>query len=125
MPEFPLAHTVGHREYLASATEDAHGNPIATWAPPVTRRVYGWGAPTTSEPKLAGYTREVVEIELLVPPGYSSSHRDRVILDFDEESWTEDAGIPEHEVIGGPEMYDHNPFGWNPGGVVNLRKVSV
>ena len=30
----------------------------------------------------------------------------------------------EYEVIGGPEMYDHNPFGWNPGGVINLKAVS-
>lgn len=123
MAEFPLLFTVGHRVY-SDGIEDEWGNSTAGWADPVARKVYGWGAPQTSEPKLAGHDRDVVETELLVPPDYTSSHRDRVILDFDPESWSEDAGIPEHDVIGGVEMYDHSPFGWNPGGVVNLRAVN-
>ena len=123
MTEFPLAFTVGHRVHNASG-RDAYGNPIDSWAPPVARKVYGWGAPQTSEPKLAGHDREIVETELLVPASWTSSHRDRIILDFDEDTWTEDADIQEHEVIGGPEMFDHNPFGWNPGGIVNLKVVN-
>lgn len=122
MAEFPLAFVVGHRAYSAGA-EDDWGNTTAGWAPPVARRVYGWGAPQTSEPKVAGHDRDVVEVELLVPPGYTSSPRDRVILDFDEDTWV-DGETPEFEVIGHPEMFDHNPFGWDPGGVVNLKAVS-
>lgn len=110
--EFPLLFSVGHRAFSADGT-DAHGNPTEVWAGPVERPVYGWGAPQSSEPKLAGHDREVVDVELLVPPGFECSHRDRMVLD----------GV-EHEVIGGPEMFDHSPFGWNPGGVVNLRRVS-
>ena len=75
--------------------------------------MYGWGAPQTSEPKLAGHDREIVEVELLVPPGFECSARDRMVLD----------GV-EFEVIGGVEMFDHNPFGWNPGGIVNLKAVN-
>ncbi|MGO3325318.1 hypothetical protein [Gordonia sp. (in: high G+C Gram-positive bacteria)] len=108
---FPLLFSVGHRVYNGSG-EDAHGNPVESWATPVVREVYGWGSPQTSEPKLAGHDREIVEVELLVPPGFSCSARDRMVLD----------GV-EFEVIGGPEMFDHNPFGWNPGGIVNLKKV--
>nr|DAW17871.1 MAG TPA: Minor capsid protein [Caudoviricetes sp.] len=110
--EFPLLFTVGHRIYSAGA-EDDWGNTVSGWSDPVDKPVYGWGAPVTSEPKLAGHDRDVVEIELLVPPGFECSPRDRMVLDGDE-----------YEVIGGTEMYDHNPFGWNPGGVVNLRAVS-
>lgn len=112
MDEFPLLFTVGHRVFDPSA-EDAHGNPVEHWLPAVPKPVYGWGAPQTSEPKLAGHDREIVEVELLVPPGFECSHRDRMVLD----------GV-EFEVVGGVEMFDHNPFGWNPGGVINLKAVS-
>ncbi|MGB3602717.1 MAG: hypothetical protein WBA38_04095 [Gordonia sp. (in: high G+C Gram-positive bacteria)] len=109
---FPLRFTVGHKVFDA-AGEDAHGNPVETWLPEVGKKVYGWGAPQSSEPKLAGHDREIVEVELLVPPGFVASARDRMVLD----------GV-EFEVIGGPEHFDHNPFGWNPGGVVHLKAVS-
>lgn len=111
-PEFPLLFTVGHRIWSASGPDDAHGNPVEGWADPVEKRVYGWGAPQGSEPKLAGHDRVVVAVELLVPPDFGCSPRDRMVLD----------GI-EFDVIGPIEMYDHNPFGWNPGGVVNLGRV--
>lgn len=110
MADFPLLFTVGHKAYVG-AGEDSNGNEIPTYAPVVTRPVYGWGAPQRSEPKLAGHNREVVEVELLVPPEFDCKARDILILEGDE-----------HEVIGGPEMFDHNPFGWNPGGVINLRR---
>lgn len=109
---FPLLFTVGHRVFQPGAT-NAHGDPVESWAPAVDRKVYGWSSPDTSEPKLAGHDRDVVEVELLVPSGFSCGPRDRMVLD----------GVV-FEVIGEPEMSDHNPFGWNPGGVVNLRKVS-
>lgn len=109
---FPLMFTVGHRVF-GEGVEDDLGNPVESWSPPVIKPVYGWGAPQSSEPKTAGHNREVVEVELLVPPGFSCSARDRMVLD----------GV-EFDVIGAPEHYDHNPFGWNPGGVVNLKVVS-
>lgn len=112
MAEFPLRFTVGHRVW-AGGVEDAWGNTVSGWADPVEKRVYGWGAPATSEPKVAGHNRDVVELELLVPPGFECSPHDRMVLDS-----------LEYEVIGGVEMFDHNPFGWNPGGIVNLRRVS-
>lgn len=112
MSEFPLLFTVGHRVFDASG-EDAHGNPQVQWLAPVVKSVYGWGAPQSSEPKLAGHDREIVEVELLVPPGFVASARDRMVLDGQE-----------FEVIGSPEHFDHNPFGWNPGGVLDLKAVS-
>lgn len=109
---FPLRHTVGHRAYNAGVV-DEYGNDTEGWSAAVTKAVYGWGAPNTDEPKLAGHDRDTVSIELLVPPGFVCGARDRMILD----------GL-EYEVIGDPETYDHNPFTWNPGGVVNLRRVN-
>lgn len=108
---FPLLFTVGHKAFDPTATDD-FGNPIKAWAAPVTKQVYGWGAPQGDEPKLAGHDRVVVQVELLVPPGFECASQDRMVLD----------GI-EYEAVGPVESYDHNPFGWNPGGVVNLVKV--
>ena len=112
MAEFPLRFTVGHRAYSAGA-EDDYGNESAGWGAPIVKPVYGWGAPQGSEPKIAGHERVVVEVELLVPPEFGAvSPRDRMVLD----------GV-EYDVIGPAESFDHNPFGWNPGGVVNLKVV--
>lgn len=112
MTTFPLRFTVGHRVFDQGA-EDAHGNPGESWLHAVMKPVYGWGAPQSNEPKLAGHDREIVDVQLLVPPGFECSHRDLMVLD----------GV-EYEVIGAPEHFDHSPFGWNPGGVINLRKVA-
>lgn len=63
---FPTPFTVGHRVFSAGAIDD-YGNPAESWAAPVDRKVHGWSTPRTSEPKLAGHNRDVVEIELLAP----------------------------------------------------------
>lgn len=123
MSDFPLLFTVGHRVYSGDG-EDANGNTVEVWAPPVAKKVYGWGAPQTSEPKLAGHDRDVVETELLVPPGFQCAAKDRMILDFNPDvPWVEDLNL-EHPVIGSPEMFDHNPFGWDPGGIINLKRTN-
>ncbi|GAA1891823.1 hypothetical protein [Williamsia serinedens] len=123
---FPTPYLVGVRAYEGGDGDD-WGNETDSWADPVPQPVYGWGAPgrqDAAEPKVVGHDRVVVETELLVPSGFTCSPQDRVILDFDPDTWTEDAGIPEHDVLGEVESYDRGPFGWNPGGVVNLRRVT-
>lgn len=77
-------------------------------------KVAGWSKPTSAEPKLAGHDRLTVDVELLAPVGVFSA-RDAVRL-------------PDHsglmEVVGEPENYSFNPFGWDPGlEVVNLSEV--
>ena len=119
---FPLRYWVGHRSRMSSGT-DALGNTTSQWAEPEPRRVYGWGAPHGTEPKTVGHDRDVVEIELLVPPDYISQPGDRVVLDFDVASYDPDTAV-EYDVIGAAEMYTANPFGFDPGGVVNLRRVN-
>ncbi len=91
---------------------DAHNNPVAEWAEPVSFPVVGWSSPSSSEPKLAGHDRVTVDVELLAPDGFPAGPHDRVVLDGNT-----------FEVVGYPEDYTHGPF-WDPGMVVvNLRRV--
>lgn len=77
-------------------------------------KVAGWAAPTSDEPKLAGHDRKTVTVELFAPVGAFTA-RDAVQLP--------DRTTP-LEVVGDPENYEHNPFGWSPGlEVVNLGGV--
>src|SRR5690606_34434598 len=100
------------REYI-EGPEDDMGVPTEGWSDWAPHKVYGWGAPQTAEPKLAGHDRQVVEIEVLVPPDFPAlSHRAQARLD---------GGV--FDVLGSVERYDHNPFGWDPGGVLNLKRV--
>ena len=97
------------------AGQDDYGNDVEQWADGVTVRVYGVNFPTSSEEIAAGHNRLVVDRVMLVPPDFRCGERDR--FQFSAE--------PDHdyEVVGVPERADRNPFGWNPGGKVNLRRV--
>lgn len=76
-----------------------------------TVKVAGWAVPRSAEPKLAGHARRTVEVELFAPVGMFCP-QDAVVLPERDDVL---------EVIGEPENYEHNPFGWAPGlEVVNL-----
>ena len=76
-----------------------------------TVRVAGWAVPRTAEPKIAGHDRRTVQVELYAPVG-TFRPQDAVVLPERDDVL---------EVIGEPENYQHNPFGWAPGlAVVNL-----
>ncbi|QSM00050.1 head-to-tail stopper [Gordonia phage Cashline] len=111
---FPAQFDVQYEKYRAGA-KNAHGNAVDAWDPPVPRKVIGWGPPQSSqpEPKLAGHDREVVDIEVMVPPDWTSGHRDRITLPGE--------GITQQ--IGGVESTAGNPFGWVPGHIINVRRV--
>lgn len=108
---FPLRWTVQRLPYLAGAT-DSHGNPVDSWGDPVDVKVYGWGAPTTDEPPLAGHDRVVVDLLVYGPGSMPFTSMDRAVV----ESKT-------YEVVGEVDDYDHGPFGWQPGATVSLRRV--
>lgn len=109
-------------DYVEPAVEtiyDELGNPIETDAlgnDTVTEtrdtvKVAGWAVPRTAEPKLAGHSRRTVEVELFAPVGMFRP-QDAVVLPERDDVL---------EVIGEPENYEHDPFGWTPGlEVVNL-----
>lgn len=108
--------------YVASGAEpqfDELGNPIevdhlgndTVTESLDTVKVAGWAVPRAAEPKLAGHDRRTVEVELYAPVG-TFQPSDAVELPERDDIL---------EVIGEPENYEHNPFGWAPGfEVVNL-----
>lgn len=110
----PLLFKVKLYNYDPSAKNDL-GNVVEKWDDPVEKEVYGWGPPQLQTPKevLVGTTRYVVALELMVPPGFFAKDGDKIQLD--DDSWW--------RVVGPIEDYTHNPFGWNPGSVVNLVSV--
>lgn len=78
-------------------------------------KVAGWSKPTSDEPKLAGHDRVTVAVELLAPVGVFKL-RDAVQLPDRADRL---------EVVGEPENYSFNPFGFDPGlEVVNLGGIS-
>jgi hypothetical protein len=112
---FPTPHTVGHHAYSAGGP-DPHRNP-PSYTPPIDEpgeavAVYGWHVPSTTEPKIAGHDRVIVDVELLVPPEFIPGPHDRI-----------DLPTGQFEVVGEVQDYNHGPFGWHPGSVINLRKV--
>jgi hypothetical protein len=106
---FPTPWTVQYLAY-AGTTEDDRGNEIPAYAAPVDWKVYGWSAPQSSEPKVAGVESVVVTLELFAP-ARPVGDQDRIVVNGDT-----------YEVVGDPEDYDHGPFGFAPGMVVNLTR---
>lgn len=116
---FPTPFTVGVHAYSSTSTDD-YGRDVPLYTPaknsPGTQHpVYGWATPVTSEPKIAGHDRVLVEVELFAPPGFTVGPHDLVDLPA--------APSGQFEVIGYPEDYSRGPFGFNSGLVVNLRRV--
>lgn len=111
MTKFPTPYTVLTEAYSGS-TYDAHGNYTDSWLAPVEQPVIGWYTPVSTEPKIAGRDQVIVDLALMTPPGFVIGPLDRVTV----------AGV-RFEVIGYPEDYTHGPFNFNPGLVVNLKRV--
>lgn len=109
---FPLRHTIQHRAYLAGV-EDAHGNPVTDYSDPADVQVYGWHTGQTTEPGVAGHDRTEVEGQVFAPGSFRPGPLDVVVL-----------GGEDFEVVGHPEDYNHGPFGFAPGVVVNVRRVT-
>lgn len=113
---FPTLYVVGVHRYSSTAVGD-YGRDVPTWTPPKdqpgdSHPVMGWASPSSTEPKLAGHDRVVVEVELYVPPDFQVGPHDVIDLNGDQ-----------YEAIGYPEDYTGSPFGFPGGRVVNLRRV--
>lgn len=110
----PLAQVVQHLPY-AGEVRDSRGNVVDAWDDPVDVAVYGWYVSSTHEPQIPLHDRVRVDAQVLAPESFVPSPRDKVLL----------PGRPgEYEVVGETEDYNHGPFGWRPGNVVNLKKVN-
>jgi hypothetical protein len=117
--DFPTPHTIGVHEWSGTG-EDAHGNPVDVYTPPLDQpgtqhAVIGWQVPASDEPIVAGHDRVVVDVELGVPPGFTMSPRAVVDLPYGPEG--------RFQVVGEIRTAEGNPFLWNPGGIVNLRRI--
>lgn len=93
--------------------EDAHGNETATYGAAVTLEgVYGFDPGSSSEPRLAGQQRVIVEPTLYGPYDMPFLPQDRAIV----------RGLT-YEVDGEVRRWRHMRSNRTPGAVVSLRKV--
>jgi hypothetical protein len=120
----PLLFKVRRHPFDPTVVNDL-GNEVEAWDEPTEYDVYGWGPPQTQTAKevLVGTTRYVVEVELMVPPGFLAKDGDRIELGSTLEIEANPDYFEMYRVVGPIEDYTHNPFGWNPGSVVNLIAV--
>lgn len=107
----PTPHTVQVLPFKPGEP-DSHGNPTRAWGEPVEYAVYGWDKPNPVEPKLAGHDRVVVDIEVFAPESIVVGPDDRMVVNGQT-----------YDVIGEVEDWNHGPWRWRPGVVVNLRRV--
>ena len=88
----PALFDCGHQVYVSNSIDD-FGNETATWLPAVSKKFVTYATNDTSEPKIAGHDRDVVDASIIVYPDFGVvKPRDRVSID----------GIV-FEVIGLPE----------------------
>lgn len=108
-----MTEPISHIPYIGS-TEDAHGNETETWGDPVTLEgVYGFDPGSSSEPRIAGQERVIVEPALYGPYDMPFLRRDQVIV----------RGVT-YEIEGVVRQWRHMLTNREAGGVVTLRKVS-
>lgn len=109
----PLLWEVQTRKSIVGGEIDAHSNQVDAWAAPVSQKVYGWSLPDSREPKVAGHNRVTVRLEVYVPPQFDVGPYDKVTV----------PGHEELDAVGDLEDYNHGPFGFEPGFVLNLGRV--
>ncbi|CRY79885.1 hypothetical protein SAMN05421776_11759 [Nocardia farcinica] len=115
---FPTPYTVQTRTYRQGPGRDPRGSLIESWDFPVSQSVIGWAAPQSTEPKVIGHDRVVIEVELFVPPGFRVGPKDRVIIPA-----TGVMPAKEYFAVGYPEDFCFGPFAFQPGYVVNLIRA--
>lgn len=113
MSTYPLAQTIRHFAFDGTQ-RDSRGNVIDSWADPVDVKVYGWYISSTHEPQIAGHDRLLVDAQVLAPESFRPGPKDLIEL----------PGFGEYAVNGETEDYNHGPFSWRPGNVVNLRRIT-
>jgi hypothetical protein len=101
--------TIGHAAYQAGE-EDAHGNPVDSWADPVNVAVYGYGPRYDStEP---GGTQVIVGLQVFAPKDLEVDPRDQFVVE----------GL-RYDVDGEVGDWTTGPFGFQPGIELNLKRV--
>ena len=97
----------------AGTGEDAHGNEVEAWGSPVALDgVYGFDPGSSSEPRVPGHDRVIVEPTLYGPFDMPFLPGDRAIVRGDT-----------YEVDGEVRRWKHMRSGRLAGAVVTLRRV--
>lgn len=106
---------VGHKVWGVVGT-DSLGNDIEDWAEPVTLWVYGIAPVAQLGDQEPGTGRTAVTslYQLLVPPGAVLGAQDRYVLDSGPD-WEQEGEIAD---------YTKGPFGFTPGYVVSIKRVT-
>lgn len=105
---FP-AQTIARSAWAPGAV-DSHGNPVDTWADPVSVKVYGYGPRFDStEP---GGTQVIVGLVIYAPPTMVVDPRDRFVVDG--KTYVVDGELGD---------WTKGPFGFKPGITINLKRV--
>ena len=103
------------QRFAGSAQLDNYNNEIESWGDPVDDTVLGCSRATTEERSEDGHNRLVVVRTLLTRTDSFYNERDRFILPDEPDAV--------YEVDGIHVRADRNPFGWNPGGQLVIRRV--
>jgi hypothetical protein len=106
-----VSESVERVPYLG-AGEDAHGNEVATYGPAVTLTGFGFDPGSSSEPRLPGQGRVIVEPTLYGPYDMPFLPRDQVIV----------RGVT-YEVEGVVRQWRNMFSNREAGAVVSLRRV--
>lgn len=108
---FPTPYTIQHEAYLPDA-EDAHGNPVSGYAPPVDLLVHGWAPPSgNTEPFEAGRNAVLRDLDVYAPAGTVVAPQDRLVI----------ASVP-YEVVGYVEDFTTGPWQWAAGVRISAKR---
>lgn len=104
--------------YLACHTgEDDYGNVVQGWDEAETLYIHGANSPISSENPTRGASFSIVTRVMHLPKTFALSPFDKITL-RDEPGY-------EYSVEGVQSQGTRNPFGWDPGGTVTVRRVDA
>lgn len=106
-----ISEYVQHAAFIAGA-EDEHGNSAEAWGAPVTVGVYAFDPGSSSEPRIPGHDRVIVEPTLYMPSENVLGPRDEVV-----------ARGKRYEVEGETREWVHPTDTTRRANVVTLRRV--
>lgn len=93
-------------------SSDAHGNPVESWASPISVGVYSIAPASSTEPSEAGREAVVTGLTVLAPADTVIDRLDRVEVNGEEFTIEGDVG-----------NWNQGPFGFLPGISFSLKRV--
>lgn len=114
MASYPTPWTIT-RYPCIPGDDDGLGNEEPTFGPPVTQRIQGYYMPSVYEQLGQYVSREIVDVLMFVPPDFVGGPRDQYSI----------PGQPgKFEQIGHVRDYTKGPYGFKPGMLVELKRVT-